>query len=393
MEFLIVNQHTLNFGDDIAGFSLINQVLKRFPSKDTKVEIVYNTMGSLKYPDTRVHDRDDLSLKKMGSVQIFLFMFFSIFHVRFVYKKALKSYRDAIRDADVVLVSPGGANLGIYKDWRYLIKLYMVVVFGGRPIFHYNTVEFSNNYLFNFFEKIILKHSQIYVRELRSYQRLVEKGYLPIRGVDTAFSFCNTRDKRLVREKYLAFVPTRLNTWHPDFKNDQLSKKSMDQILVEVGTFALKKNFGIIIVQHMHGSATESSLHRMCQEKFEKMGVKHVSVPSLNDCNDYDSLIKHAEFVISMRYHGVVMAIKNAVPFCSLEYENKMSEVCKYSYFDELNFKIKELDDGFSLAKVYEKACVLVSMNKKLLTDIRILSEKPLRQVKFEKMNVIERDE
>ncbi|ETY72717.1 hypothetical protein LFAB_16120 [Lactiplantibacillus fabifermentans T30PCM01] len=393
MKFLIVNQHTLNFGDDIAGFSLINQILKLFPFKDTKIEIIYNTTGSLKYPDMRVHDRNDLSLKQMGSVQIFLFMLFSIFHVSFVYKKVLKNYRDAIRDADIILVSPGGANLGIYKDWRYLIKLYMVVVFGGRPIFHFNTVEFSNNYIFNFFENIILRHSQIYVRELQSYQHLVEKGYFPIRGVDTAFSFCNTHDRRLVREKYLAFVPTRLNTWHPDFKNDQLSKKSMDKILVEIGNFALKNNLNIVIVQHMHGSATESSLHKMCQEKFKKMGVKRVSVPLLRDCNDYDSLIKYAEFVVSMRYHGVVMAIKNAVPFCSLAYENKMSEVCRYSYFDELNYKIKKLDDGFSLEKVYGKACLLVTMNKKMLADISMLSEKPLRQAKFEKMNVIERDE
>ena len=83
MKFLIMNQHTLNFGDDIAGVSLINQILKLFPSRSTAIQIVYNTPGSLNYPDQRVSDRNDVLLKDMGRVQILLFMFFSFLACRF----------------------------------------------------------------------------------------------------------------------------------------------------------------------------------------------------------------------------------------------------------------------------------------------------------------------
>lgn len=84
MNFLLVNQHTLNFGDDIAGTSLIKQIFKFFPSENTTVQIVYNTPGSLKYPDKRVVDRNDVLLKDMGRVQIFLFMALSLLGIQFV---------------------------------------------------------------------------------------------------------------------------------------------------------------------------------------------------------------------------------------------------------------------------------------------------------------------
>lgn len=189
MRFLIMNQHTLNFGDDIAGYSVIQQILKKFPEKDTSIEIVYNTPGSLGFPDERVVDRRDISLKDMGSIQIFIFIFFSLFGIKLVYKNALKKLKHSVQAADMIIVAPGGANLGIYKDWRFLLKLYLVTALDGQVVFHNNTVNFSGNLFFDFLERRVLKHSRLYVRELKSFDMLDAKGYFPIRGVDTAFSF------------------------------------------------------------------------------------------------------------------------------------------------------------------------------------------------------------
>ena len=36
-----------------------------------------------------------------------------------------------------------------------------------------------------------------------------------------------------------------------------------------------------------------------------------------------------------MRYHSAVLAAKNARPFVALSYENKMLEVCNYTYMSE----------------------------------------------------------
>ena len=43
-----------------------------------------------------------------------------------------------------------------------------------------------------------------------------------------------------------------------------------------------------------------------------------------------------------MRYHGVVLAANNGIPFVSLSYENKMTEVTKYTGFEQLEVKLWE---------------------------------------------------
>lgn len=393
MNFLIMNQHTLNFGDDIAGISLIKQILRFFPDKSTKINIVYNTPGALEIDDSRVFNRKDISLKKIGAFQLFIFLLFSLIGIKIVYNEGLKKFRNIVNDSDVILVSPGGANLGMYKDWRYLIKLYITTVFGGKPIFHYNTIEFSDNFVFNFFEKKVLKNSKIYVREEKSFIDLSQKGYFPERGVDTAFSFENNTDFHSFDGKeYLAFIPTNLDKWHPDFKNDPLSTLSKDKIIQEIVGLAKKKNFSIVIVQHMHGAASEKKLYDECYERMIESGMdkSRILIPVIEDAYQYDNLIKNSQFVVSMRYHGVVMSIKNGVPFCSLEYENKMFEVCNYSNLQDLNIKLKLIDKNFDLEEFYNKGCELMQSRGILIDKIKKMSSEPLRQLKYEKLNVIE---
>lgn len=383
MKFLIMNQHTLNFGDDIAGVSLINQILKLFPSGSTAIQIVYNTPGSLNYPDQRVSDRNDVSLKDMGRVQILLFMFFSFLGIQVVYKSSLKAFKKMVQDANVILVSPGGANLGMYKDWRYLIKLYMVVIFGGRPVFHNNTIEYSNNWLFNIFEKVILKNSRIYVRELSSYNHLQEKGFFPVRGVDTAFSFVNDNTDPLVSGNYIVFIPTNLDSWHPNFREEPLSDEIKKTILKELSELSKQKSLPIVILQHMHGSAVEESLYDECKRKLVEFGAKTVNIPQIENCYQYDNVIRNSQFVVSMRYHGIVMAIKNKIPFCSLEYENKMAEVCRYAQLTDLNIKLKNIDKKFNLMDYYTLGTKEISDKGPLISKIKDMATRPLKQFKY----------
>ena len=42
-----------------------------------------------------------------------------------------------------------------------------------------------------------------------------------------------------------------------------------------------------------------------------------------------------------MRYHGIVIAAKNAIPFVSIAYENKMCEVSEYVNMKKQNIEIK----------------------------------------------------
>lgn len=63
MRFTIINQHTNNFGDDIAGISLIDKLEEEF-GKDTQIDIIYNSGDNLKIERKNVHHLNDVTLKK-----------------------------------------------------------------------------------------------------------------------------------------------------------------------------------------------------------------------------------------------------------------------------------------------------------------------------------------
>ena len=84
---------------------------------------------------------------------------------------------------------------------------------------------------------------------------------------------------------------------------------------------------------------------------------------------DYDYEIANSRFVIGMRYHAIVLAAKNATPFISLAYENKMKEVSTYMGQCEYCIDLFEKD--------YEKIMneIALMMDQLLLNENKIQNE------------------
>ncbi|MCZ2491593.1 polysaccharide pyruvyl transferase family protein [Dellaglioa carnosa] len=345
MNILIVNQHTLNYGDDIAGKALVQQLLKKFSNeKSLKINIIYNTHGEIEFNDERVSNRSEITLKKMGALNILFFMIISLFKKNIAFGSQMKLYRKLIQDSQYVFVSPSGANIGIYTDWRFLIKVWLVVSFNGTPIFHNNTIGKSKNILFNWYADKVLKSSNIYVREEASLKYLKSKKIFSIRSVDTGFLFENKKPVNLKEEKYNVFIPTQVNNWHPDFKDNNPSR-NIENVFRKFLSFSENNNMNVKILPHLYGEKYEKKL----LESFLEIAANDfpgvdTKIAIINCAEDYDNVIAQANFVLSMRYHGVVMAVKNVVPFISIAYENKMSEVCNYSGVGQLNFNLKDVE-------------------------------------------------
>ena len=53
---------------------------------------------------------------------------------------------ELIKNCDVAVMSPCGANIGIYKDWASLIRILMVIIEKKKFIFQYNTIGKSGNF-------------------------------------------------------------------------------------------------------------------------------------------------------------------------------------------------------------------------------------------------------
>ncbi|MGM0340143.1 polysaccharide pyruvyl transferase family protein [Enterococcus sp. AZ007] len=349
MNICIINQHTLNYGDEIAGTSLIDQLfsLAKKEEKEIKIHVLYNSSERLQYTKKNLYHREDIKLSNMGVMSIFFVLFLGFIGIEYQPNKFVKEFNETIKKSDYIVVAPGGANIGIYKDWRYLVRLLMVVNLKRRLIFHNNTIGKSNSFIFNLFSRYILKRSDLYVREKKSLELMNSMHFSATRTVDTGFLFNNTEKFNTDLEDYFVFVPTRIENWHPNFKGFDVDNIINSIVLPSFVQLSKQNQKKIVILPHLNGDLSEKELLEHYKERITSLDFdsKDVIIPTLSSCYEYDNFIKNSDFVLSMRYHGVIMAIKNKVKFFSLSYENKMKEACNYSGFPDNNLNLKRIDN------------------------------------------------
>lgn len=353
MKFLVTNQHTCNYGDDAAGIALLQLIKETFP--DATVDVVYNSHKGedldAKVPYLKgwiVHRTDIVFWKdfRFGFLRFILGWFLRIpikQHVGF------ERYLEIVKSVDVVFVSPCGANIGIYKDWQFLIRIWIAVLAGKKVFFHLNTIRKSRSFLFDRVAKYVLKNSNVFVREKSCFDELRKWGVCPSLGVDTAFSLreetLDSNTRHLEDGRYLVFIPTSLG-WHPNFGKDD-SNRIFEVLLPELVKYANENELSILILPHLYGSLDESPLLLDVKRRLVSFGLDQDKVRVADEVSSvwmYQRKIKSAFTVVSMRYHGIVFAAKNAVPFLSLSYENKMREVCAYVGKLNLNIDLKKLN-------------------------------------------------
>lgn len=110
----------------------------------------------------------EITLKSMGLHNIMVYLLFNFKNsLNNIRNKELQQFVATIFQSDIVFVSPCGASIGIYKDWRYLLRLLIVTKTGKSPIFHFNTIGKSGNVIFDFVSKCILKNQKCTLEKKR----------------------------------------------------------------------------------------------------------------------------------------------------------------------------------------------------------------------------------
>lgn len=346
MKVLIINQHTNNFGDDAAGVALVSTLLKAKHCVD--VTYVWNKNGTkipIEDPSLTHYEKNNLSRANLLK-ELFAFIFRNDSYFHIIKKLSMQ--------ADYVLVSPGGANIGIYKDWAYLINVIIARKYNKNVIFHLNTISKSNSALFNFMAKYILKKCIMFVREKASFDLLRSQGIVSTLGVDTAFLLDRrSKSDRYKGKKIITFVPTELSNWHVHFKNVNDHDLLANKIIPAISQFSKANDYVVKILPHLYASEAEGKFLHSLKEKFDTHNVECFIDTEVTDFYKYDQSITDSSLVVSMRYHGVVLSVKNNIPVISLSYENKMKECCRYSgissqNIDLLNFDSKKFSELLS---------------------------------------------
>ena len=251
----------------------------------------------------------------------------------------LKKINEILKNASAIIISPSGANIGIYQDERLLGLLVLAIRKKLRPIFCYCTIGRSKSRLFNFISKFALRKSALYLREKRSMEYARKIGAKAEFGIDRAFYFQPDRSFGIPTDikglfigdnKPIVLILTELHNWHPDFrgKYDDVTALN-DCIIPAIENLANKYKKDIVLLPHIIGETERIFLCSIIEAVSKEIGER-IYLADINSVYEYDNIINGAEIVVTMRYHGVVISAKNGVPFLAIAYENKMLEVSRY---------------------------------------------------------------
>ena len=396
LKILVINQHTANFGDDAAGVAMAIQLHQQFP--DAELHFVYNWPWGkdqflpIPYKQDKTFHHNEIIIQKtdlLDAIRYVSTKFLPIL-IKNRPQTTISAYVNLVKESDFVIVSTGGSNIGIYQDWICLFRVLVAVLEKKRPVFHLNSLGKSGNLVFDIITKFVLNRSQVFVREKKSHEMLNKWGIYNVRGVDTALSLSATvkdlsKDEQKainldIDEESIVFIPTRIGSWHPLYNKMNLEQTINQEIIPSLITFSQKHNLKIYILPHLYSVLSENKLLQNIQDTFLKLGLKEDQVKiieNISNFRDYEKCISHGRLVISMRYHGVILSIKQGIPFISLAYENKMKEACNYSEMLDFNFDLT--DDNLNkkqMLKSYELAYQnREAISKHLKNKLPILSD------------------
>ncbi|MBQ9201251.1 MAG: polysaccharide pyruvyl transferase family protein [Bacteroidales bacterium] len=339
MKILIVNQPLCNRGDESAHRALVRSLSDSLPTAEITVlwvngnadSIRQFSLGMPKIHYLNVHSRKwfhqvaDAGLKRGRRW---------LWHCHPTSRKLLRLYREH----PWVICAPGGICMGGFQNWDHLLMLEMArysgckIAYYGRSIGPFPTQTKDNRLFREISLRLLHYFSFLSLRDKKSEELAGELDLRFVSTVDTAFldrphPTLPAELEHFTQENYVVFVPNLL-IWHYAYRGKLTLKDVLcfyagilqeicrqypgQQVLMLPQTFDYGTYEGDDILFF-------KDLERHCQN--DRLVV-------LNDTYSSDiqqTLIARASCVIGARYHSVVFALNNAVPFLALSYEHKIN--------------------------------------------------------------------
>ncbi len=347
MHLLLIEQPLNNRGDEAAHRGLIHALLTHYP--DLTIDILFygrkqHEIDYFKVASDRVNYLN-IPLKSHRFFTIHrilnLIMMLNVpllLYTLPVVRKVLSVYRRA----DCIMCAPGGMNLGGFQDWTHTAFLYLAVKTRKPVIYFARSIgPFSEaSYLDKQFKKLSLrllnKFSYISLRDKKS-QEMAERMHIKFHStIDSAFLFVDSANVKLPKTieanlagDYIVVVPNSL-TWHKDF-ND-LPYDFVKSFWVELINmlFVCYPNSQIVMLPQTIGYTKILADGFVYFNEIKQMTTNPGRIYVLDEQYGSDiqqAIIKNARCLIGARYHSVIFAINQQIPFVSLSYEHKMTGV------------------------------------------------------------------
>lgn len=382
MRLLIIEQPLNNRGDEAAHKGLINSLLDRYPILEIDIlfydrkqqDIDYFKVASerVNYLNIQTKKRRIFSIQHIIKLIMMLNIPILLYFLPFI-RKILSFYKNA----DYIMCAPGGMNLGGFQDWIHAAFLYLAVHTKKTVIYFARSIGpfAENTYLERTFKKQSLKllncFSYTSLRDNKSQEIAKQLNIKFISTVDSAFlSTPNINLPESITSKlwdnYIVVVPNSL-TWHKDFKNLPYEfvkgfwSKLVDMLLDNY------PNSQILMLPQTIGYSKLLADGYIYFNEIRDLSIHPERIFVLDEQYGSDiqqTIIRRANFLIGARYHSIIFAINQHIPFVSLSYEHKMTGILASLSLQQNEILIKSLLNDIYVGNISLADGCLLIINK-----------------------------
>lgn len=382
-KILFIEQPLRNRGDESAHRGIIKSIL----SKDSNVQITVifckkytnKDIDEFRVNDKRVDYVNFIvpTIENIFSKRIFkIALIFNqkyFLHILPIIRK-IKKYYD---DADYIICAPGGISLGGFMDWMHAGLLFFAksrkkkLAYWGRSI-----GPFDNDTFKKVSQQILSSCDFVSLRDIKSQNIATQLGIKYTPTLDSAFlaDVSETLPEEVtlnLKSNYIVFVPNSL-VWHYGFK--QYPFNNIFKFWISFTNALIKEYPDHQVVMLPQTMGDYSAWEFPEGEKFFLQIKDACNLPQqvfvLNEKYGSDiqqSIIKNANFLIGARYHSIIFAINQDIPFISLSYEHKMSGVIKA--LDKQNCEVI-LNDVLSSNNQDEQIDNIIELTHNIKSDL-----------------------
>lgn len=341
MNILIVNQPLRNRGDESAHRALVRKLLQEIP--DVHIRVLFyceeaNAIDEFSVLDERVEYISAFGVNER-QLKTLYFIRKGIENTLFWCHPYVNKFLRYYHWSDAVVCAPGGICMGGFMNWWHEEQL-LIAMKLSKPIFYYG--RSIGPFWDEPEEKKIFKQQAIQILNYASYVSLRDATSIKIakdlginnviETTDTAFldypqvNIPEEILREIGRKEYVVFVPNSL-IWHYFYRG----KATGEEVVAYWSKVArmIAKHYP----NHKIVMLPQTSLQgKVFDDKYLFQDIqKHCPEIDIFVSDDiYSSdiqqqIIRGADAVFGARYHTIVFAINNNVPFVSLSYEHKMS--------------------------------------------------------------------
>ena len=360
IKVLVINQPLNNRGDEAAHKALIRSLVDSDADLSIRVLFVGSNPDSVRQfmvEDARVsyvNIRHKIMLRFTESAKK-SFKHPLIWHLHPVVKEVSSHYAWA----DAVLSSPGGICMGGFQDWKHLFFLDMArrmhkpVYYYGRSIGPFPVLTEDNRRfkaksieLLNYFSFISLRESQ----SIRYAEEMGIRNVVPT----TDMAFLDSPDVQALPEElsfisskpYVVFVPNLL-VWHVAYKGKASRDEVVDFWCKALGIIRGHFNgHAIVMLPQLFNVGSEGDFNLFHEIAGQDGGGDIFVVDESYSSDVQQAIIRGASALFGSRYHSVVFAINNDVPFIAFSYEHKIEGLLDTLGLKQLSVDIRHLFDA-----------------------------------------------